>query len=446
VLEKNRANVLAKIGIEKVGSIRVIRARSHRVNRMRLLISIDEHYLRDAGDGIYSSEGTTSYAFWEPYLQVFSHVIILARVKNEGTATRLRAEARADGQGVSFYPLPDFRGPLAYLQNRRQVICAVNKATEDADAFLLHGAGFVSGALAHILDRKRLRYALQVIGDPWEVFGKGGVGGPLRPFFRLQATRELRWVCRNAMAVRYVTGKTLQERYPANPSAFQTGFSDVQLNGALLDETQLAERICSLKTINERTPRLGFIGTLEQTYKGADVLLRGLASCARQGITLTCDLAGEGSLRGQYESLASQLGLGSTVRFLGRLPADEAIYRFLDSVDLFVMPSLTEGLPRAMVEAMARGCPAIGSRVGGIPELLSEECLFPAGDHERLAQMLLSKLNSEELCRMARMNLATAGHYAPTLMAEKHMEFLKEILARSTCAQNRSLTHSKKDA
>jgi glycosyltransferase involved in cell wall biosynthesis len=93
-----------------------------------------------------------------------------------------------------------------------------------------------------------------------------------------------------------------------------------------------------------------------------------------------------------------------------------------------------------MLEAMARGCPAIGSRVGGIPELLNEECLFPAGDHDRLSKMLLSKLNPEDLCRMARSNLATAGEYVPTIMTQKHTEFLNEILARSMRRQSFSLT------
>lgn len=413
---------------------------------MKLMVAIDEHYLRGTDGSIYSSEGTTSYAFWKHFLQVFSHVIILARVKDEAEGFRLRAEARANGEGVSFYPLHEFRGPLGYLWNHWRIIRTVNKATEEADAFLLHGSGFVGGALAHILYRKRLPYALQIIGDPRDVFGKGGVGGPLRLAYRLHATRELHWVCRNAMAVRYVTEKTLQKRYPANSNAFQTGFSDVQLNGALIDEVQFAKRIFSLKMIGERVPKLGFVGSLEQPYKGTEVLLRALAYCSHQGVSFTCELVGEGKLRRQYESLASQLGLDATVRFLGRLPAGEAIYQFLDSIDLFVMPSLTEGLPRAMVEAMARGCPAIGSRVGGIPELLNEEFLFSPGEHQQLAQMLLSKRNPEELCRMAGTNLATARHYAPTLMAQKHIEFLKEILARSSYGRNRPLVQREQNA
>jgi glycosyltransferase involved in cell wall biosynthesis len=404
---------------------------------------MDEHYLRGADGGIYSSEGTTNHAFWKSYLEVFSQVIVLARVKDEQDSRQLKAEARADGAGVSFYPLPDFRGPLAYLRKRRRVIHAASRAAEEADSFLLHGTGLVSGMFAHILHKKRLPYALQVIGDPWEVFGKGGVGGLLRPALRLQAAWELRRICRKAIAVSYVTRKTLQQRYPASPSAFQTSFSDVNLDGALADERQFAERIRSLQKISERTPKLGFIGSFEQPYKGADVLLRALACCAHQGVSITCDLVGEGNLRGKYESIASQLRLGATVRFLGRLPAGEEIFRFLDSVDLFVMPSLTEGLPRAMVEAMARGCPAIGSRVGGIPELLSEECLFPAGDHQRLAQLLLSSLSPENLCRLAKLNLAVAGNYAPALMAQNRLEFLKEIEVRSSCHHNHAQAHSR---
>ena len=59
----------------------------------------------------------------------------------------------------------------------------------------------------------------------------------------------------------------------------------------------------------------------------------------------------------------------------GRIPTGAPIFEFLDSLDLYLQFSRGgEGLPRALVEGMSRGCPAIGSTVGGIPELLTE-CL-----------------------------------------------------------------------
>ena len=61
---------------------------------------------------------------------------------------------------------------------------------------------------------------------------------------------------------------------------------------------------------------------------------------------------------------------------------------WLDGIDLYLQPSYIEGLPRALVEAMNRGCPALASNVGGIPELLGKECLHTAGDARSLAQKI----------------------------------------------------------
>src|SRR5690606_12476224 len=95
-------------------------------------------------------------------------------------------------------------------------------------------------------------------------------------------------------------------------------------------------------------------------------------------------VVGDGRYREILENLARQLGVWDNVAFVGRLPAAE-VRRELDNADLFVLASRTEGLPRAMIEAMARGLPCLGTRVGGIPELLPDDCLVPPDSPDELA-------------------------------------------------------------
>ena len=102
--------------------------------------------------------------------------------------------------------------------------------------------------------------------------------------------------------------------------------------------------------------------------------------------------------------------------------------QFLDSIDLFVLASRTEGLPRAMVEAMARGCPAIGSAVGGIPELLQPADLVEPGCVERLAAGLIAALRDpDRLMAMARRNHGAALDFTHERLQRQRREFLLEL-------------------
>src|SRR6185437_8672908 len=88
------------------------------------------------------------------------------------------------------------------------------------------------------------------------------------------------------------------------------------------------------------------------------------------------------------------LGLDSRVRFLGRQP-HEAIPRWMSAVDVFCLPSRNEGCPNVILEALASGKPVVATRVGGIPELLTDGdngYLVPAEDPAALAGALAKAL------------------------------------------------------
>ncbi len=394
---------------------------------MKLMVSIDEHYIAARGR-IYCTEGTTPYEFFRrAYLKVFDQVIVLARVRwDERFAGR--PEAISDGPNVEFFPLPDFRGPYQYVTVRRGLLACIREAIHKADAYVLRGPGIIGNFLASEVQRAGKSYAAQVLGDPQEVYGPGRVGGFLRWFYRPVLSGRQKRICWNAVAVSYVTRSTLQRRYPASPGAFAASWSDAQIEGAIATQGELEKRLRSISELANRPAVLGFVGSLAQPYKGADVLLRAIALCRVQGLKVVARLVGCGRLLSEYQGLAKELGVADDVEFLGRLGAGGPVFQFLDSVDLFVMPSLTEGLPRAMIEAMARGCPCIGSNVGGIPELLAPDDLVKPGDPAALAKEIMQKLASQlELARMARRNRDEARNYAPEYAQASEFAFLHAI-------------------
>jgi colanic acid/amylovoran biosynthesis glycosyltransferase len=114
-----------------------------------------------------------------------------------------------------------------------------------------------------------------------------------------------------------------------------------------------------------------------QEYKGHRYLLEALARGGPELERIELDLIGSGKLREELEAQARRLGLADRVRFRGSLPEDE-VARMLDAADAFVIPSIVaadgrqDGIPVALMEAIACGLPVVASRLSGIPELVRE--------------------------------------------------------------------------
>jgi glycosyltransferase involved in cell wall biosynthesis len=123
------------------------------------------------------------------------------------------------------------------------------------------------------------------------------------------------------------------------------------------------------------------------------------------------------------------------VSFAGNLPAGAPVRRMLDAADMFVLPSRTEGLPRALIEAMARGLPCVATDVGGIPELLVSEDLVPAGDAMSLAAKLMSVLgNPQRRAAMSARNLEKAREFHYDALSLKRRDFYTHLQLQTQAA------------
>ncbi|MGI6079106.1 MAG: glycosyltransferase family 4 protein [Fastidiosipilaceae bacterium] len=265
-----------------------------------------------------------------------------------------------------------------------------------------------------------------MVGDPYDVFAPGAVRHPLRPLLRWWSPRRLRKLCAGACAAAYVTERTLQRRYPPAPDAYTTHYSSVELPAEAFVP---AARVWAVPP--DRT-RLVFVGSLAQMYKAPDVLLEAVARCRAQGLACQLAMVGDGKHRSELEARARALGLEDSVRFMGQIPAGDAVRQQLDAADLFVLPSRTEGLPRAMIEAMARGLPCIGTSVGGIPELLPVEDLVSPGDADALAAKMRAMLaDPQRMTAMSRRNLEKARQFADEVLRQRRTAFYTYVRERT---------------
>ena len=400
---------------------------------MKVLIAIDHHFIRDRTGQVYPGHpfAIRGYTFFEPYLEVFEEAVVLARVRQQDEPPSRAAPA--SGARIAFHDLPDYLGPWEYFRNFLGLRRGVRRAIESSDAFILRVPGAIGQLAWQALSGSGRPYALEVVADPWDMYAPGAVPSPVRPIVRRRWSALLRTMCRQAPSVLYVTRDALQRRYPPGPETWTTYASDVDLRGGIIDGSGLETRIRRLDALfgvngSSPVPQIGFVGALAQMYKAPDVLLRAAAVCARAGLKFTVSLVGDGKFRSEMEKLAAQLNIADRVRFLGALPPGQAVRDFLDQVDLFVLPSRQEGLPRAMVEAMARGCPCLGSTVGGIPELLDGEDLVSPDNPDALARKIREVLSDRpRLERMIARNLKRAGDFLPDVLRQRQLGFYRKV-------------------
>jgi glycosyltransferase involved in cell wall biosynthesis len=134
-------------------------------------------------------------------------------------------------------------------------------------------------------------------------------------------------------------------------------------------------------------------------HKGQDVLLRAFRELSEEFPTLTLRFVGHGPCASALESLTRDLNLGDRVRFLGELPRDETLAE-IASARIFCLPSRREPFGLVLLEAMALGVPVVGSRVGGIPEIIRsgiDGLLVEPDSPSQLAASLRLALRDETL-------------------------------------------------
>lgn len=379
---------------------------------MKVLFAHDHHYIPAAG-GAVLSHGQFSHKAWERYLGVFDEMTIIGR---EGHLKAGEDEAklnRADLPRVSFTLFPNANNLRGLVTARAHIAAEVDKLVAASDAVILRGMSEL-GWLAYRAAQKHDKpVAFEVISHSFDdLWHHGSLAAKAYAFVRHARAKA---AAQKASHVLYVTRKALQETYPPAKTAVTVCASNVDVT------------VDAAKPLRGTAPfAIGLIGAVGNNLKGIDIAIDAIAML-KANVVLR--ILGPGDPQ-RFAARISAHALEGQVIFDGVLPSGPQVAGWLRQLDLYIQPSRQEGLPRAVIEAMAQGLPVIGSTAGGMAELLEPEWVVKKGDAQGLAAAITRMLASPALMeKTGARNFEEAKTYDAAILADRRRTFWGDFAA-----------------
>ena len=263
-------------------------------------------------------------------------------------------------------------------------------------------------------------YFAESMGCAWDAYWNHGLAGKIiAPYMFL----TMRQVVKDAEYALYVTSEFLQKRYPREKDSISA--SNVLITD--VSDSILQNRIAKIKQMNSSYLKLMTTAAVNVKYKGQQYVIKAIPMLNKLGIRIQYNIVGEGDNSYLY-SLARKCGVEDQVVFRGRLPLEEVL-RLLDEMDVYIQPSLQEGLPRSVIEALSRGCLAIGANTAGIPELLERQFVTERRNVRGIANCIamISKMPINEKCRVATRTFYEAKKYKKEVLDETRSRYYASI-------------------
>lgn len=406
---------------------------------MKLLFAHDNRFT-EVGREVYSDVYFAA-SEWARYLEHFEQIIVAGRQAQANLGNSPAHLVKSSTTDVSFQLFENLSTLRGLTQARKKARARMQALVANCDAVIARLPSEIGLLAASCADRQNRAYAIEVVGCPWDgLLNYGNLTGVLyAPIARARMRRAL---ARASFAI-YVTQNFLQSRYPC-PGKLTAAVSDIELPEP--DPAKLDDRLNGLIKPREGPLQLGLIGTLNGKFKGIQTVLEALGRLGPNVSQYRFHVLGPGEVE-PWKDLAERYGIEKFVQFDGTLPPGAQVLDWIDRIDLYLQPSLKEGLPRALIEAMSRGCPAIGSSAAGIPELLDSGDLIKPGSAKQLTSLLSRRAGDVEWMQdRARRNWNIAQRYTKEHLQQRRNAFWKTF--RDYASENRQtsagpLTNSK---
>ncbi|MDF2801501.1 MAG: glycosyl transferase [Anaerocolumna sp.] len=379
------------------------------------LFSFDGPMYRDK-NGVYCNTTITSEMF-SRYFSVVDKLIVVIRTFHLEKTYEEASLKKVELDGLEFIEIPNLNSIHGFLFDRSKYKKIIFNQVEASDLIFARMPSSISDITIQIARKMGKHYMVEVGGCAWDSFWNHGLLGKfIASYMYLNEVIGVR----HASFASYVTEKWLQSRYPCKCPSISA--SNVYLMP--LKQIVLNNRISKIMSKNRHNPFvIGTTAAVNVKYKGQEYIIRAIFELNKKGYNFEYELVGGGD-NSYLKWIVKKLDLEEKVRFKGLLLHDD-VFDWLDSIDIYAQPSKQEGLPRALIEAMSRGCPAIGSTTAGIPELLDKEVVFKNGDIEKICNILM-EIVSKDLCEFATRNFNKAKEFELENLDKKRNIIYKE--------------------
>ncbi|MBS4462467.1 MULTISPECIES: glycosyltransferase [unclassified Facklamia] len=389
---------------------------------MKVFISVDAHLYRTPDNRIWTKT-IYGYEFWKRYLETFSNIIVLSRIDNVAYEF-VEGFLLSSGDNVDFWGVPLVRSAKDYIIKLPNFVKKIKNLSNDVDCAIFRLPSITSFIAEIIFSKQNKPYVLEVVADPETVYEENKI-------VKYIMTKHLKKACLRANGVSYVTKYALQKLYPSkngtlnksNYSFFESYYSSINLSEKFFSSEKNFDKI------SEEINLIHTANNINNYIKGHDTAIKIVKSLRDRGINANITFIGDGLKKAEFLTLAESLGIQDYVNFTGFLSSKSEIRNKLLDSDLFLFPTHAEGLPRAIIEAMAVGLPCLSTPVNGIPELLEMEFLFNPDDVEAFSDKIMDLVNNKnKLSQMSRDNILKAKEYENSVLQKRRNDFYIKLI------------------
>lgn len=385
---------------------------------MKLLFCYDGPVKKDEKNNYYGS--ALNDDVFKRYECISNNINICIRIRQINSLESINKFKKINTDKYNIIECPNISSIRGIILNKKKLKEILYKKIIETDIVIIRMPSFIGNEAVKICNKLNKNYLIELVGCPWDALWNCGLKGKIiAPYMFFKTRKNVKY----APYALYVTSKFLQKRYPTK--GVNIACSDVSLGK--MENQVIQMRNQKIKTMNNKKIILGTVAAIDVSYKGQKYVIKALAKLKKDGYNnFEYQLVGGGKPNKILE-IAKKYNMLDKIKIIGPLP-HEKIFEWLDNIDIYIQPSDTEGLSRALIEAMSRGCPCIASDAGGNNELLVDKYIFKKKNINDLIKKLKQLLIDDEMKKQSMINFNKSKEYNNECLDRQRLFFYQQII------------------